>query len=175
MSKYPFNPLGTEGTLAGLTHQHLILLAIKTLRHRYELIGVEFEPYKQRIAFDFIALSRHNKEIRIIECKANRANFLADMKWRRYLPYATHLAFLGTKEVFRKEELPNKVGIIRPRLRLLRSGDRQLEWYYERGCRRLRDELEPHDYLAIIEGFLGYYSRCLWRCPDKRLLKGVLG
>lgn len=151
-----------------LTHKELIDLAVKTLEHRYELVAPEFTPYKQRLAFDFIALSRHSKEIRIIECKSNRADFLGDGKWQRYLPYCTHLAFLGSKEVFSKDELPSEIGVIRPKLVYLRWKDaEEWQWYYERGCRRLHDVAE-YEYQAILEGFLGRYSRCSWRCQNRK-------
>jgi len=150
-----------------LTHKELIDLAVKMLDHRYDLTETEFTPYKQAIAFDFIAFSRLRKEIRIIECKANRADFLADRKWQRYLPYCTHLAFLGGKEVFSKDELPKEIGVIRPRIRLLRNDAERLEWYYERGCRRLH-EVGEYEYLTLLEGFLGCYSRCSWRCPNRK-------
>lgn len=150
-----------------MTHAELVALAANTLRYRYDLVATEFTPYKQAIAFDFIGFSRLRKEIRIIECKANRADFLADRKWQRYLPYCTHLAFLGPKEVFAKAELPAEIGVIRPRIRLLRNGTEKSEWYYERGCRRLH-EVGDYEYLAILEGFLGCYSRCLWACRNWR-------
>ena len=150
-----------------VTHAALVALAVKTLRDRYDIVATEFSPYKQAIAFDFIGFSRHNKEIRIIECKTSRQDFLADNKWHRYLPYCTHLAFLGSKEAFAKAELPEKIGIIRPRVRTLPNGTEKLEWYYERGCRRLH-EVGDYEYLTILEGFVGCYSRCLWTCRKWR-------
>jgi len=151
-----------------LTHRELIEIAMQTLRHRYDLVATELSPYQQYIAFDFIALSRLNKEIRVIECKANRADFLADNKWRGYLPYCTHLAFFGSKQVFSKHELPREIGVIRPKFVVLRNGIQRWEWYYERGCRHLHD-VGGIEYLRVLEGFLWKYMKCSWRCEKRGL------
>ena len=160
------NRLGPFEENTIISHRQLVDLALQTLRHRYDLVATEFPPYKQGVVFDFIGFSRLRKEIRIIECKTNRADFLADDKWKGYMPYCTHLAFLGPKEVFFKEELPKEIGVIRPRLAKLRNGTLKMQWYYERGCKRLGN-VSANEYLAILEGFAGQYALCSWNCQKR--------
>lgn len=160
-----------------LLHRELQNLACRRLYANYDIVVAEFTPYQSGLAFDVLAYSRLKKEIRVIECKASRADFLADAKWERYLPYSTHLAFLGPQEVFSKQELPSDIGIIRPRWverprpRWIKEGtwgpEEKLEWYYERGCQRLHD-VTGEEYVAVLEGMLWQYMQCIWHCPPPR-------
>jgi len=153
-----------------ISHRTLQNLACRRLYDNYDIVVAEFTPYQSGLAFDVLAFSRLKKEIRVIECKASRADFLADTKWERYLPYSTHVAFLGPQEVFSKQELPSDIGIIRPRWvrrRTWKGDEEKLEWYYERGCQRLHDVV-GEEYVAVLEGMLWQYMQCLWRCPPPR-------
>lgn len=159
------------------SHRALQNLACRRLYANYDIVSAEFTPYQSGLAFDIIALNRLRAETRIIECKATRADFLADRKWEKYLPYCTHLAFLGPSTAFLKEELPPEIGVIRPRWVKRRrpswikpkafGPEEKLEWYYERGCRRLHD-VGVEERMAVLEGMLWQYRLCLWRCPPPR-------
>lgn len=163
--------------LESIPHRDLVNLALKKLYGRYDLVFAEFSPYESDVAFDILAINRYHKEIRIIECKSNRADFLADSKWLKYLPFCTHLAFLASSSVLLKQELPQKIGVIRPRIVALPNGTEKLEWYYERGCQQLH-ELGMEEYIAVLEGVLWQYRLCIAHCPPardgclKRRLKG---
>lgn len=159
-----------------LSHRQLQNLACKRLYANYDLVIAEFTPYQRGVAFDIIALNRNRGEARIIECKTSRADFLADRKWETYLPYCTHLAFLGSSTAFLKEELPPEIGVIRPRWIKRRRpawikpkdfNEDKLEWYYERGCKKLHD-VAAEERMAVLEGMLGQYMKCLWHCPPPR-------
>jgi len=153
-----------------LSHRVLQNLACKRLYANYDIVIAEFTPFHRKVAFDIIALNRLRGETRIIECKASRADFLADRKWETYLPYCTHLAFLGPATAFLKEELPSEIGVIRPRWekrRTWQGPEEKLGWYYERGCKRLHD-VAAEERMAVLEGMLGQYMKCVWRCPPPR-------
>jgi len=45
--------------------------------------------------------------------------------------------------------------------------EEKLEWYYERGCKRLHD-VGVEERIAVLEGMLWQYMMCLWRCPPPR-------
>lgn len=61
--------------------------------------------------FDVISVDA-NDNIRIIEIKRTRADFVGDKKWKKYLNYCNYFYFLAPHGIIKPEELPSGVGLI---------------------------------------------------------------
>lgn len=118
-----------------------------TMPGYYDFIATEFTPYRTDIRFDVIGLRRAKRVSRIVEVKSCRADFLADQKWEKYLPYATHFYFAAPQGAIRPEELPAEIGLVEI---ATRPGG-NLSCYYTKMCRRLPD-LSEGAYIELIEG-----------------------
>ncbi len=79
------------------------------LRSRDFVPMVEFVPARG-LRVDVIALGPKG-EIWIVECKSSRADFMADSKWRGYLPYCDRF-FWAVDASFPLELLPDETGLI---------------------------------------------------------------
>jgi hypothetical protein len=119
---------------------------------RYAVIGfdfktTEFSPYHSGLRFDIFALNRYNKTSRIVEVKSCRADFVADKKWKNYLPFATHFYFAAPKGVINPNELPAGIGLIETEV--MKNGF--LAYEYTKKCRKIHT-LSNENYTKLIEG-----------------------
>lgn len=70
---------------------------------------LEFVP-APGLRVDVIALGPKG-EIRIIECKSSRADYVSDLKWQNYLPWCDRF-FWAVDAVFPTDILPAEAGLI---------------------------------------------------------------
>ena len=88
-------------------------LAVTRMRDLgYPYVAGEFSPAGSNCRFDVIGLGRYTRQVRIYEVKSSRTDYLADMKWERYLPYCTHFAFVAPAGAIAKWELDRDIGLI---------------------------------------------------------------
>ncbi len=78
----------------------------------YPVVATEFSPPGSGCRFDVIGLGRYTRQVRIYEVKSSRTDYLADMKWERYLPYCTHFAFVAPAGAIATWELDRDIGLI---------------------------------------------------------------
>ena len=69
----------------------------------------EFVP-ERGLRVDVMALGPRS-ELWVVECKSSRADFVSDLKWRGYLPFADRFFFAVDCD-FPTEILPDDVGLI---------------------------------------------------------------
>jgi hypothetical protein len=137
-------------------------LAVERMRTLgYPYVGSEFSPAGSSCRFDVIGLGRYTRQVRIYEVKSSRADWLADAKWERYLPYCTHFSFVAPAGAIARWELDRDIGLIEyghPALeRMLEN--RRFGFTLGRGdalrasrpSRRLRDAVGDEEWLALVE------------------------
>lgn len=128
------------------------------LLKKYGFKAKEIGPYRMSVRFDVLGINRHKREIRIVEVKSCRRDFVSDKKWQSYLPYCTHFAFAVPKGVISLEELPPGIGLIEYWYDESRYWDgstyHTLQYEYIRGCRRLRERPEDGHYIDLLEGIV---------------------
>jgi hypothetical protein len=78
----------------------------------YPFVATEFTPGGSSCRFDVIGLGRYTRQVRIYEVKSSRADWLADKKWERYLPFCTHFAFVAPAGAIAPWELDRGIGLI---------------------------------------------------------------
>lgn len=135
----------------------------------YDFRATEFSPYCTEIRFDVIGLRRARRVSRIVEVKSCRADFLADQKWKKYLPYATHFYFAAPQGAIKASELPAEIGLIE----IVESKDGSyLYGQYTKTCRRL-PPLSTEAYIKLIEGTfvrLNYEFEALKKAKEEEKL-----
>jgi len=88
-------------------------LAVERMRALgYPHVASEFSPLGSGCRFDVIGLGKYTRQVRIYEVKSSRTDYLADMKWQRYLPYCTHFAFVAPAGAIARWELDRDIGLI---------------------------------------------------------------
>jgi hypothetical protein len=122
---------------------------MRYLLKKYGFKAKEISPYRDTIRFDIIGINRNKREIRIIEVKSCRRDFVSDKKWDKYLPYCTHFAFAAPKGVISVAELPQGVGLIE-----FWYEDYGLHGEYTRKCGRFREKLDDDKYVSLLEAIL---------------------
>lgn len=150
--------------LAGKRQTTAELRALASERMRrlgYPYVATEFSPAGSGCRFDVIGLGRYTRQVRIYEVKSSRADFLADGKWRSYLPYATHFAFVAPAGAIQRWELDRDVGLIEyghPSFERMLANRRfgftlrpDDALRASKPARRLRDALGDDAWLAILE------------------------
>ncbi len=144
------------------TTAELRALAVERMRGLgYPYVGSEFAPAGSSCRFDVIGLGRYTRQVRIYEVKSSRADWLADAKWERYLPYCTHFAFVAPAGAIARWELDRDIGLIEyghPALERMLA-NRRFGFTLQRGdalraskpSRRLRDAVGDEEWLALVE------------------------
>jgi hypothetical protein len=122
----------------------------------YGFKAKEIGPYQDLIRFDVLGINRLKREIRILEIKSGRADFISDHKWQSYLPYCTHFAFVAPKNAIQPDELPAGIGLVEFWYEE-RTGWRGDPFYlldhrYVRGCSRLQERPDDEHYIDLLEG-----------------------
>jgi hypothetical protein len=144
------------------TTAELRLLAHSRMRELgYAFVAAEFYPSDTGLRFDVVGVSRRTRQVRIYEVKSSRGDFLRDAKWKRYLTYCTHFAFVAPAGAIQRWELPREVGIIeygapafQRMMRARRWGMTILREDCLRATRpslRLRDHVADDEWIAIVE------------------------
>jgi hypothetical protein len=105
-------PLTATAGKAQTTAELRLLAAERMRRLGYPYVASEFAPAASGCRFDVIGLGRYTRQVRIYEVKSSRADYLADAKWERYLPYCTHFAFVAPAGAIQKWELDRDIGLI---------------------------------------------------------------
>ncbi len=127
----------------------------------YPYVGSEFTPAGSGCRFDVIGLGRYTRQVRIYEVKSSRADWLADSKWERYLPYCTHFAFVAPAGAIARWELDRDIGLIEyghPALERMLA-NRRFGFTLQRAdalrssrpSRRLRAAVGDEEWLALVE------------------------
>ena len=127
----------------------------------YPYVATEFAPAGSKSRFDVIGLGRYTRQVRIYEVKSSRADWLADAKWEKYLPYCTHFAFVAPAGVIARWELDRDIGLIEyghPALERMLANrrfgftvQREDALRSSRPSRRLRDMVGDEEWLALVE------------------------
>jgi hypothetical protein len=127
----------------------------------YPYVASEFAPAASGCRFDVIGLGRYTRQVRIYEVKSSRADWLADSKWERYLPYCTHFAFVAPAGAIARWELDRDIGLIEyghPALERMLANRRfgftvraQDALRASRPSRRLRAAVGDEEWLALVE------------------------
>ncbi len=129
---------------------------------RYEISVTELCPYGESIRLDALGFHRYNKLIKGFEIKLTRADFTSDKKWQKYLPYCNYFSFATPRGIIKKEELPDKIGLIEfwveefetwHEEKDLTGEDRHLFIKSEivKKCGRL-DDVDIDNYIKVLEG-----------------------
>jgi hypothetical protein len=127
----------------------------------YPIVATEFSPAGSGCRFDVIGLGRYTRQVRIYEVKSSRADYLADGKWEKYLPYCTHFAFVAPAGAIARWELDRDIGLIEyghPRLERMLANrrfgftmQREDMLRSSRPSRRLRAQVGDDEWIALLE------------------------
>jgi hypothetical protein len=145
-----------------LASAELRSLATERMRAlNYAFVGTEFSPANSRLRFDVIGIAKYTRQVRIYEVKSSRGDFLADAKWRGYLAYCTHFAFVAPAGAIMRWELERDVGLIEygaPAFERMRRARRFGMTIVREDClratrpaRRLRPFVEDAEWIALLE------------------------
>jgi len=127
----------------------------------YPHVRTEFSPPGSGCRFDVIGLGRYTRQVRIYEVKSSRADWLADTKWERYLPFCTQFAFVAPAGAIARWELDRNIGLIEyghPALERMLA-NRRFGFTVHRDdvlrsskpARRLREAVGDAEWVAILE------------------------
>ena len=144
------------------TTLELRTLAVEKMRALgYPYVASEFTPAGSNCRFDVIGLGRYTRQVRIYEIKSSRADWLADSKWERYLPYCTHFSFVAPAGAIARWELDRDIGLIEyghPAFERMLANrrfgftlTREDALRASRPSRRLRDAVGDEEWLALVE------------------------
>ncbi|MGB8265725.1 MAG: MmcB family DNA repair protein [Candidatus Velthaea sp.] len=144
----------TTAELRGLATERMRALG-------YPVVATEFSPPGSGCRFDVVGLGRYTRQVRIYEVKSSRADWLADGKWERYLPYCTHFAFVAPAGAIARWELGRDIGLIEyghPALERMLA-NRRYGFTVQRGdmlrsskpSRRLRESVADAEWIALLE------------------------
>ena len=89
----------------------LTRIAIDYLWRNGGLVGTQIGIHGRTA--DVVSINWHN-EIRIIEVKSCRSDFLADWKWWDYLRYSDYFYFAALPDTITVDDLPPGIGLIEP-------------------------------------------------------------
>ncbi len=157
-------------------------LAVERMRGLgYPYVASEFAPAGSACRFDVIGLGRYTRQVRIYEVKSSRADWLADAKWERYLPYCTHFAFVAPAGAIARWELDRDIGLIEyghPALERMLA-NRRFGFTLQRSdalrasrpSRRLREAVGDEEWLALVESIA--FSRAQRHAPDFMFADGA--
>jgi hypothetical protein len=147
----------------------------------YRYVATEFAPVGSSCRFDVIGLGRYTRQVRIYEVKSSRADWLADAKWERYLPYCTHFAFIAPAGAIARWELDRDIGLIEygsPALERMLANrrfgatvTRADALRSARPSRRLRDAVGDDEWLALVETIA--FARVERMAPDFTFTDGA--
>jgi hypothetical protein len=157
-------------------------LAVERMRALgYPYVASEFSPAGSACRFDVIGLGRYTRQVRIYEVKSSRADWLADSKWERYLPYCTHFAFVAPAGAIARWELDPDIGLIEyghPALERMLANRRfgftlrpQDALRSARPSRRLRQAVGDDEWLALVETIA--FARIARDLPDTTFSDGA--
>ncbi|MBD5657758.1 MAG: MmcB family DNA repair protein, partial [Candidatus Eremiobacteraeota bacterium] len=140
------------------------LRALATQRMRelgYAYVSNEFSPAASGLRFDVVGVSKYTRQVRIYEVKSSRGDFLTDGKWRNYLNYCTHFAFVAPAGAIMRWELDRDVGLIEygaPTFERMRRARRYGFTILREDClratrpsRRLRSSVADDAWIALLE------------------------
>jgi hypothetical protein len=147
----------------------------------YPFVASEFSPAGSACRFDVIGLGRYTRQVRIYEVKSSRADWLADAKWERYLPYCTHFAFVAPAGAIARWELDRDIGLIEyghPALERMLA-NRRFGFTLARAdalrssrpSRRLRDAVADEEWMALLETIA--FGRFAGNAPDVTFADGA--
>ncbi len=157
-------------------------LALERMRALgYPYVGSEFTPAGSGCRFDVIGVARQTRQVRIYEVKSSRADWLADAKWERYLPYCTHFSFVAPAGAIARWELDRDIGLIEyghPALERMLA-NRRYGWTVQRSdalrasrpSRRLRDAVGDEEWLALVETIA--FARMPQQAPEIPFIDGA--
>lgn len=98
--------------------EHLMKKALK-IRHKNDSFFTEVKNgpthwSEELLIMDAVAIKKSwaNPRITGYEIKSSRSDFLADEKWRGYLPYCNEFLFVCPKGVIEPDEIPEDIGLI---------------------------------------------------------------
>ncbi|GAC1523345.1 MAG: hypothetical protein NVS2B3_19060 [Vulcanimicrobiaceae bacterium] len=127
----------------------------------YAYVGTEFSPADAGLRFDVIGIAKYTRQVRIYEIKSSRGDFLSDTKWRKYLGYCTHFAFVAPAGAIFRWELEREVGLIEygaPAFEQMRRARRFGMTIVREDCLRatrpsprLRDRVPDVAWIALLE------------------------
>ena len=157
-------------------------LAVERMRDLgYPYVASEFSPAGSACRFDVIGLGRYTRQVRIYEVKSSRADWLADSKWERYLPYCTQFAFIAPAGAIARWELDRDIGLIEyghPALeRMLANRRFGFTMHREdalrssRPSRRLRECVGDEEWLALVETIA--FARAVRDVPELNFSDGA--
>jgi hypothetical protein len=157
------------------TTAELRTLALERMRGLgYPYVASEFSPAGSKCRFDVIGLGRYTRQVRIYEVKSSRADWLADSKWERYLPYCTHFSFVAPAGAIARWELDRDIGLIEyghPALERMLANRRYGFTVHRddalrsaRPSRRLRASVADEEWLALVETIA--FARITCDVPD---------
>jgi hypothetical protein len=127
----------------------------------YAYVANEVSPSGSGLRFDVVGIARHTRQVRIYEIKSSRGDFLCDAKWRRYLDYCTHFAFVAPAGAIFRWELERGVGLIEygaPLWERMRRARRYGLTILREDClratrpaQRLREGVDDASWIALLE------------------------
>jgi hypothetical protein len=164
------------------TTAELRALALERMRGLgYPYVASEFSPAGSNCRFDVIGLGRYTRQVRIYEVKSSRADWLADSKWERYLPFCTHFSFVAPAGAIARWELDRDIGLIEyghPALERMLANrrfgftvHRDDALRSSRPSRRLRDAVRDEEWLALLETIA--FARAVRDDPDPTFSDGA--
>lgn len=154
--------LGSTPTVDEMTNYIL-----KHLMKGFGFKAKEIGPYNGDTRFDVFGIKRYTREIRIFEVKSCRQDFTSDKKWKNYLPYCTHFAFVTPRGVINPDELPKGIGLVEfwneEHKNYKNESYWTLQYEYARGCKRLQDKVDDEHYIPLLEGII---MRLMSECDE---------
>ena len=127
----------------------------------YAYVATEFSPSNTGLRFDVVGVAKYTRQVRVYEVKSSRADFLADRKWERYLPYCTHFAFVAPAGAIFRWELPREIGLVEygaPAFERMRRARRFGLTLVREDCLRatrpslrLRERIDDESWIALLE------------------------
>ena len=142
----------------------------QSLNSAYDLVVSEFCPYQENRRIDLFYFKRWDRQTKGYEIKVNRSDFLNDKKWQEYLKFCTWFSFIAPLGIIKKEELPNKIGLVEvevieiPKEELSwREKDKDIEedekhyrlkMHITKKARKINEEIKESEYIRLLEGLL---------------------
>ena len=164
-------PLSAAAAKRQTTAELRSLAAERMTRLGYPIVASEFAPVGSGCRFDVIGLSRYTRQVRIYEVKSSRADYLADSKWEKYLPFCTHFAFVAPAGVIAKWEIDRDIGLIEyghPKFEQMLANRRFGFTLHRddmlrstRPSRRLRASVEDAQWIALLESLAFSGRACM--------------
>ncbi len=101
----------------GAEHHRLKVVAMAFLKkHCVDLVAAEVKFRNMRSRADACGVNLKRKEVRVVECKASRADFLRDKKLQQadaaYWPHSTYFYVCCPPGVVKKSDIPAEYGLL---------------------------------------------------------------